>query len=205
MKGITVTGHSQAVGPRDQCSITVGAEVRAANAPDALAGSAEALDRMRSTLLAGGIPASALSTSAVSLNPVYESYPTVAGFSASVDLTATTTDLDQVGQLLTSVVVAGGDAARLNQVSYTHSDSSALAAAARDAAWADALARATQLAELSGRSLGDVIGIVETGTPTPGPRGPMRMAAMAAEAVSVPVDAGESAVSVALTVRWSLR
>ena len=205
MKGITVTGQGQAVGPRDQCSITVGAEVRAANAPDALARSAEALDRMRSTLLEGGIPASSLATSAVSLNPVYETYPTVAGFSASVDLTAKTTDLAKVGQLLTAVVVAGGDAARLNQVSYTHSDSSALTAAAREAAWADALARATQLAELSGRSLGEVTGIVEAGVPTPGPRGPMRMAAMAAEAAPVPVDAGESAVAVALTVRWSLR
>ncbi len=143
----------------------------------------------------------------MSLNPVYDEYPTVAGFSASVQLTATTADLAKVGELLSAVVTAGGDAARLHDVTYRHSDTSALASAAREAAWADALARATQLAELSGRALGDVISIDEAGGGTPRPLGAQRMAmdvAVAREAAPT-LDAGEAYVTIALAVRWSLR
>jgi uncharacterized protein len=92
-------------------------------------------------------------------------------------------------------------------VTYRHSDTSALASAAREAAWADALARATQLAELSGRSLGDVISIDEAGGGTPRLLGAQRMAmdaAVAGEAAPT-LDAGEAYVTIALAVRWSLR
>ena len=203
-KGITVTGAGRAAGPRDECLITVGSEVRAGTAPEALARSSESLERMRSTLLEAGIPATALATSAVSLSPVYEEYPTVAGFSAAVQLTATTQELSGVGDLLAAVVTAGGDAARLHEVTYRHSDTTALATAAREAAWEDALARATQLAQLSGRTLGDVVSVVEAGGG--GPRlGAPRLAMEMASKAGPTLDAGEAFVTVALTVRWSLR
>lgn len=204
-KGIRVTGAGRAAGPRDECVITVGSEVRAGSAPEALARSAESLEGMRNALLAAGIPVKALATSAVSLNPVYENYPTVAGFTASVQLTATTKELATVGELLSAVVTAGGDAARLHEVDYRHSDTSALAVAARQAAWEDALARATQLAQLSGRTLGEVLSVEEArgGVPRPGLQ---RVAMeMSADKAGPTLDAGEAEVTVALVVRWSLR
>jgi uncharacterized protein YggE len=203
-KGIRVTGSGRASGPRDECSITVGSEVQASTAREALARSADSLGRMREALLAGGIPASALATSAVSLNPVYQEYPTVAGFSAAVRLTATSRDLTGVGDVLTTVVAAGGDAARLHQVTYRHSDTSALARTARRAAWEDALARATQLAELAGRTLGDVLNVEETGGGSARPVAAQRMAMDMSESAPT-LDAGEERVTVTLTVRWSLR
>lgn len=204
-KGIKVTGAGRAAGPRDECSVTVGSEVRAATAAEALARSAEALDRMRAALLESGVPTTALATSAVTLNPVYEEYPTVAGFSAAVQLTATTKDLTTVGELLSAVVTAGGDAARLHEVTYRHSDTTALAQAARQAAWEDALARGTQLAALSGRTLGEVISIDEAGGGTPRAGGPRLAMEMSAASAGPTLDAGEAYVTVALTVRWSLR
>lgn len=202
--GIRVTGSGRASGPRDECVITVGAEVQSATAPEALARSAAALATMREAVLGTGIPPSALATSAVSLNPVYADYPTVAGFSAAVRLTVTTRDLAGVGDLLSAVVAAGRDAARLHEVTYRHSDTTGLASAARHAAWDDALARATALAALSGRTLGDVLSIEEAGG------GAVRVAAAPRIAMemadSAPtLDAGEERVTVALTVRWSLR
>lgn len=204
-KGIWVAGHGRAVGPRDECSVTVGSDVRAATAADALAESSRVLERMRTALRAAGVDAAALATSAVSLAPVYDDYPTVAGFSASVQLTATTRDLAAVGPMLSSVVAAGGDAARLHDVTYRHSDPSALLARAREAAWADALARASQLAVLAGRTLGEVV-CVEEATGAGRPPAPMRLAA--AEVVGapdVPLDPGEGQVSVSVTARWALR
>ncbi len=145
-KGIWVTGSGTAMGARDECVITVGSEVRRPSAAGALAASAESLAQMRTVLRGSGLAESALSTSAVSLTPVYDAYPTVAGFQAAVQLTATTGDIDSAGELLTAVVAAGGDAARVHAVTFRHSDASGLMGRARDAAWADALGRASQLA-----------------------------------------------------------
>jgi len=205
-KGIWVTGSGTASGPPDECVLTVGSEVRRPSAADALAASAESLERMRAVLLGRGIPATALATSAVTLNPVYDDYPTVAGFQAAVQLTATTRDLAVAGELLSEVVTAGGDAARVHDVSFRHSDPSGLMVRAREAAWADALARASQLADLSGRVLGEVVAIDET-VGRPRPPGPLRMAAMVESdaAGTMSLDAGEGSIVVTLTVAWSLR
>lgn len=204
-KGIWVTGSGQATGARDECVLTVGSQVREPSAAAALAASSQSLEQMRGVLLGAGLAPSALATSAVSLNPVYDDFPTVAGFSAEVRLTATTRDIAAVGQLLSSVVHAGGDAARVHDVSFRHGDASGLMAAARTAAWADARARARQLAELAGRELGDVLAIDET-VARPRPPGPMRVAAAeSGVAGAMSLDAGEGVVVVTLTAGWSLR
>jgi hypothetical protein len=186
--------------------ITVGSEVRRPSAAGALAASAESLDQMRTVLVDSGVPESGLSTSAVSLTPVYDQYPTVAGFQAAVQLTATTRDIGSVGALLTAVVEAGGDAARVHDVSFRHGDPTGLMVRAREAAWADALSRATQLAALAGRELGEALAIDET-VGRPRPPGPMRMAAAPESDMAgrMSLDAGEGAVVVSLTVGWSLR
>lgn len=203
-RGVWVTGGGRASGPRDECVLTVGAEVRRPGAAAALAACAEVVERMRAVLVGAGLAESALATSAVSLNPIYDQYPTVAGFQAALQLSATTRDLDRAGTLLSEVVTAGGDEARVHDVSFRHSDPAALLERARQAAWADALARATQLAGLAGRELGEVVAIDETvGRPVP-PR-PMRAMAMADSAGGVPLDAGEGEVTVGLTVGWALR
>jgi len=205
-KGIWVTGSGTATGSRDECVLTVGSEVRRPSAAGALTASAESLAQMRAVLLASGVPESGLSTSAVSLTPVYDQYPTVAGFQAAVQLTATTRDIGSVGALLTAVVEAGGDAARVHDVSFRHSDPTGLMLRAREAAWADALSRASQLAALAGRELGEALAIDET-VGRPRPPGPMRMAAAPESdtAGRMSLDAGEGAVVVSLTVGWSLR
>jgi len=202
-RGIWVTGAGRAGGPRDECVLTVGAEVRRPSAAAALAACSEVVERMRWVLREAGVPERSLATSAVSLSPVYDQYPTVAGFQAALQLTATTDDLAAASSLLAELVTAGGDDARVHDISFRHSDPAALVARARDAAWADALARATQLASLAGRELGEVVSIDET-VDRPAPPGPLR--AMAApEAAAVPLDAGEGSVVVSLTVGWALR
>lgn len=202
-RGVWVTGTGRAAGPQDECVLTVAAEVRRPTAADALAACAEALAAMREALLGQGVQAASLATSGVDLSPLYAEYPTVAGFQAAVQLTARTGAVEAVGQLLTAAVSAGGDAARVNQVAFGHSDPAALMAAARDAAWADARARATQLARLAGRELGEVVAIEESGGHLPRPV--MAKLAMDAEsAAGLPIDSGESVVVVGLTVGWSL-
>jgi hypothetical protein len=203
-RGIWVTGSGRAAGPRDECVLTVGAEVRRPGAAAALAACSEVVERMRAVLLAAGLAEQQLATSAVTLNPIYDQYPTVAGFQAALQVTATTRDLAGAGRLLADLVTAGGDEARVHDIAFRHSDPAALLVRARALAWSDALASATQLAGLAGRELGEVVAIDETvGRPTP-PR-PMRAMAAADAGGGVPLDAGEGSVQVSLTVGWALR
>lgn len=203
-RGIWVVGSGAATGPRDECVLTVGAEVRAATAAAALTDCSTALQRMREALAGSGIPAAALSTDDVRLNPVYGEYPVVVGFLASIQLRVVTHDLAGAGALIGAVVAAGGDAARLHDVSFRHRDPAALLSRAREAAWADAVARAEQLAQLSGRELGEVLLVEEGSLPGPAPLGGVRMA-MAMDSAAVPLDSGEGSVSVSLSVGWALR
>lgn len=204
-KGIRVTGAGTAVGPRDECVITVGSEVRRPTAAGALDASAAAVEQMRAVLVEAGIASGSLTTSGVSLNPVYDEYPIVVGFQAAVRLTASTRDIAAAGALLSSLVMAGGDAARVHDVSFRHADPSALVARARDAAWADALARATQLAGLAGRELGEVLGIEEV-VGSERPPGPVRVAmATGPGSGHMSLDAGEGSLHVTLVVGFALR
>lgn len=202
-RGVWVSGTGTASGPRDECVLAVAAEVRRPAPADAMAACADALAAMRTAILGQGLAASALTTSGVELGPVYDDYPTVAGFQARVELTARTRDLEAVGRLLGVAVAAGADAARVSHVTFRHADPVALLAAARAAAWADALARATQLARLAGRELGEVLAIEEATGQQPRPE-MARLAMDAAAAGGLPLDPGEGGVAVSLAVRWSL-
>ena len=98
----------------------------------------------------------------------------------------------------------GGNAARINGISYSIADDSALVSDARARAFTDAEKRARQYAELAGLSLGTVISISETsgGGPTPMPMPVERGAPMAA--ADVPLSPGEQTVSFSVTAVWEL-
>lgn len=199
--GITVTGTGSAYGTHDVCTISLGAEVQARTPQDALARVSYAATRMREALLNGGVDLTSLATGAVALQTLHDPWPTVSGYSASVAITARVHDLDAVGGLLTAAVEAGGDAARVHQVSFSHSDPAALRDAARTAAFEDARSSATRYADLAERRLGEVLAVEEGyGASTPVPR----MVAASPAMKDMTFDAGDGPVSVSVTVRFGL-
>jgi uncharacterized protein YggE len=88
----------------------------------------------------------------------------------------------------------------MNGISFELRDFTPLAQTARERAFEAAVAKATQLASLAGRGLGQVISIIETEGNGSEPR-PLAKMAMAD---SIPVEAGTTAVTVNLTVRFAL-
>jgi uncharacterized protein YggE len=101
-----------------------------------------------------------------------------------------------------AAVAVGGDAARVHGLGFVVGDPATVAAAARDAAWRDALARAEQYARLAGAALGPVLEIREAPPPPPDAR-PMRL--LAAEAPPGPAtEPGEATVWAAVSVTWAL-
>ena len=123
-----------------------------------------------------------------------------AGFQARHSLVIRCPDIEAAGGLLTALADAVGDRLEIEGVSLEVADQTAATAAAREAAYADAVERATHLAGLAGAGLGDVQDVVEGGGFG---GGPVRAAkAMSAAASFQP---GESAIGSSVTVTFQLR
>ena len=127
----------------------------------------------------------------------------VVGYTAHQSLRLLVRDRDRVGDLLRALAGAAGDAFGLDGVTLEVADPAPLLERARTAAFADARNKAEQFATLAGRSLGPVLRVREDhdrAMPMP------RFAAKAAMDVGggMPVEAGESTVTAAVTVRFGL-
>lgn len=188
----------------DTLTADVGIEV---TAPDVTAAMNQAGQRQRAVLdalTARGIDAKDISTTSVSLQPQYGDNSAITGYRASNSIRVTMREIDVAPATLAIIVNVGGNAARINGISYSIDDDSALVSDARARAFTDAENRARQYAELAGLSLGTVISISETSgggaipTPVPMERG----APMAA--ADVPLAPGEQTVSFSVTGVWEL-
>jgi len=87
------------------------------------------------------------------------------GYNVTNTLTVKVRDLDKIGEIIDGVVVAAGDVIRINNVSFTIEDGSALEEEARKMAVADAVAKADLFAKESGVDRGDLVFITESSFP----------------------------------------
>ncbi|TGD83938.1 DUF541 domain-containing protein [Mycolicibacterium sp. CH28] len=201
---VTVVGAGEVQGVPDTLTADVSIE---AVAPDVTTAMNQTNDRQKSVLSAlntSGIDSKDISTTQVSLQPQYTDNSVITGYRASNSIQIKIRKLETASQVLADVINAGGDATRINSVSYSIEDDSKLVSDARARAFNDAKQRAQQYAELSGLSLGKVISISEApgGTtppqpvPMPSPRGAM--------ASQVPLQPGQQTVSFSVTASWEL-
>ena len=204
-EGVIVSGLGRTSGTPDVLRVDLGVQVRRPDVSTALRDANTILSRVRAAVRANGVADKDVQTSEVSLYPAYTSKGAPNGYSVSEMMTVKLRDLTRAGRTIGAAVDAGGNAARVQGVSFTLEDNQALLEKARDAAYADAKAKATRYAELSGRGLGQVE-LVSEQLPTEAQPMPYARDALAAgSASSVPLDPGQSQVSVSVTVRWSLR
>ena len=115
-------------------------------------------------------------------------------------------DLDRLSDVLDDAIAAGGDAMRVNNVSFTVDEPEQYMAQAREQAMNDARARAEQLAELAGVTLGRARSISESTVATPffERGGPVAFAAVAQAAPPTPISPGETEVSLMVFVVYEL-
>jgi hypothetical protein len=164
-----------------------------------------ALDQVLAALDAEGVDPAARTTSSLELHEDWESRQQGKGplaYLATARLTVRLSQPARAGQVAGAAVAVGGDAARIHGLRFAVDDLAAVAAAAREAAWRDALARAEQYAALAGATLGPVLEIKEAPPPPPEAR-PMRHMAEAAPTAPA-TEPGETTIWAAVTVTWSL-
>ncbi len=133
--------------------------------------------------------------------PVTDNEGRPAGFEARHTLSVSVPGLDVAGRLISTLARELGDRWVLDSVSFAASDSAASQAQAREAAYADAVARATHLARLAGAALGPVVTVVEGGPSYGGGPAPV---AMSAAAKDISFEPGERALTATLSVTWQL-
>ncbi len=199
--GVTVTGQGSASAVPDVFVVDVASEASAADPGAAFRGASSGLQAIVAAARGAGIAPDDLRSGEMSLWNDHDREGRPHGFRSSLRLEVRVRALDRAGEVLAALVEAGGDAARVQGTRFEHSDVDGLTSLARDAAFADALARALRYAGLAGRPLGPVVAVVEGGA-AGGPR-PTATRMALADAAGPPVEVGALTVSAAVTVHWA--
>ena len=204
---VTVAGAGGAGAVPDTALLELGVETRGSTPAEALDACARALDQVRAALDAAGVEAARRMTSGLQLHEDWESRQPGRGpvaYQAGARLTVRLAQPGRAGHLAAAAVAAGGDGARVHGLGLVVGAPAGVAAAAREAAWRDALARAGQYAELAGMALGPVLDIREA-PPLPPDARPMRLLAAEAAPAGPATEPGETTVWAAVSVTWALR
>jgi uncharacterized protein YggE len=199
MRTITVTGHGTAYATPDTAEVRVAAVHRDAGLSEALAG-AESARAGVVTTARRYVDAHRVASTNLSVWPAHDNEGRRAGFEARHALSITGGDLESAGALVGRLAEELGDRLQVESVSLSVGDPTAALREAREAAYADARARAEHLAALSDAVLGEVQEVTE-GAGAPVARGGADVFAMKADVGFTP---GQTVLTSTVTVTWAL-
>lgn len=203
---ITLTGKGTVDHAPDIAMISLGVQVEAKTAAEAMAQQAEKMNGVFAAVKAAGIADRDMQTGQLSLNPVYEypnnARPRLTGYQASNQLNIKVRKLDTLGKTLDAVVKGGGNT--INGVSFSIDKPEQFQNDARVDAIKDAAAKAELYAKAVGYKVKRIVTISEQDYfPQPVPMMmQMRMQDSAAEAT--PVAAGEVTLTQTVNVVFEL-
>ena len=212
---VTTFGHGTVRGVPDLMRVEISVETQASTVTLAYNQAGQRAAAVSASLRSHDVPTADIATSGLSVRTekvrVDGGGSKISGYVASTTMTVLLRNIETVdtsesqrdpAAIIADCVEAGGDAVRLGGLQLTFVDQEPLLVKARDAAWANALAKADQYAARAGRSLGAVLEVTEDGS-APGPR-PRARTAVAFTAAAVPIETGESEVGTDVRVTWQL-
>ncbi len=203
--GIWVTGMGQVTSAPDIATLNGGVEAVAEAVAEARGKAAEAMDAMMEALASLGVEDRDIQTTSFNIYPEYQydrekDKSELVGYWVNNQIAVTVRDLDQVGAVIDDMVEAGGDLARFNGIRFGLDDPKSLETEARKLAVEDLTAKATELAENAGVSLGDLVYISESFGGSPRTFDVAESAAlsrsMAFDAADTPISGGELGVTI---------
>ncbi len=206
MNGISVSGRGEVFGTPDTLTATIGISVGKPTVNEAVDIAALRATDLIDALRGLGVAEEDIQTSNYSIYPEYDYQedrtPRIIGYRVDNRLNIKIRDLDRAGEVLDAATAAAGDEVRVRGVSFVLEDNDALLVAARSAAWEDAKAKAEQLADLAGVTLGAPVTISESVGSVPGPI--YARAEVAPGDVATPIQPGQETVSVDITVTFAI-
>lgn len=202
-RSVTVTGSGSASVSPDVVRLDLRVGQEATDVASALSGAAAHVTVVGTVLREHGVAERDIRTIDTNVHQRFDNAGSPIGFTAEQRLGVTVRDLDLVGRILESAASGVGNALLVDGVRLDVADRSDGLRRARDAAFAEARAKAEQYAELSGCRLGEVLDLVESGAmPVAMPR--MAMAATPERGAAMPMEGGDLELHAAVTVRWLL-
>ncbi|MGB7286009.1 MAG: SIMPL domain-containing protein [Salaquimonas sp.] len=210
---INVTGEGQVMLAPDIATLQLGVLSEGETAREALTQNNELMGQIVAAMKEAGIEPKDLQTSNFNIQPKYTYHrpknneeqkpPRIIGYTVSNNLTVLIRDLAAVGDILDRSVTLGVNNG--GQIQFGNDNPKEAIAAARAEAMKDAIARADTLLEAAGASRGKILDINESfQNPRPMPMAKGRMMAEAAMADSVPVEGGQNAYSITVSVSWEI-
>lgn len=209
MRSISVSGAGTAYLVPDIAYIYVGVHTEKPSAAEAVAENNAQTQTMIQSLRDFGIDAKDIRTTNFSIYP-FDKYDPVTGTSTgekyySVDNTVyvTVRDLDKLGELLDTVIAAGANT--VNSVQFDVADKDEALKQARADAVQDAMAKAQELADAAGVSIGEIQTISFQDSvyyPIMDGRGG---GGAASEAAAVPIQPGQLTFTVTVNVTYQIK
>lgn len=235
VSGIWVTGVGRETVRPDLATISLGVEARASTVAEAMTQANQAMNKIMEALRARGIPENDIQTQYFNIQPQY-SYRDVetcdpapmppdgtskpmpeqcyrhgeqvlTGYIVTNQVSVKVRDFSILGQLIDEVAAAGGDATRVNGISFSVEDTTAAANKAREEAVKDAIAKADQFASLTGVNRGRLMYIAESGGYYPQPymlRGIAEGAVPAKDGSVTPISSGEFEITVSVQAVFAI-
>lgn len=200
---VTTNGSATIAAVPDLAIITLAVECRHPEAKGAFDAAGAAAQRVLGAV-AEVAPDALLGTRGVGLRAEtawHDDQTVLTGYLSDSTLLVSGLPVQKASAVLDAAVAAGANDVRIQSLEYELADANEAANAARDEAFADARAKAEQLARLAGRKLGAAVLIQETGQ---GHISPLRKASRDMMAASMPVLAGETEIGAGVTVTWEL-
>lgn len=209
VRGLMASGNGEAKAAPDIARTTIGVEARADTVEQASADATARMGAVIEALKAGGVAASDLRTQHYSISYEQEQVPQPPTAEAKAPpvrnyyrvsnlVEVTVRALDKVGGLLQRATAAGAN--DVSGIWFELEHPEPLTALARERAIANAKANASELARLSGVTLGPIVSISENSG-----GGPMPMMKASRElAQDVPVERGEVSASVQVQLVYAL-
>lgn len=209
LRTLTVTGIGKAYLVPDIAYISIGVHSENKNASEAVASNTSQSQAVAEALASFDIDPKDIQTTNFSIYPQkeYDSEGKPTGkilYIVDNSVYVTVRDLDQVGEVLDATVQAGAN--NISGIQFDVADKSAALSQARISAVNDAEAKAQELASAAGVTLGAVQTISEYTNSAPVPMYDMRAAApMAAEAASVPIQAGQMLLTLDVNIVYEIK
>lgn len=206
---LTMTGTGRASAVPDQLSFSLAVNVERADLDEALEAANTTTSRVLASLQDFDVAKDDVQTTGLSMNPVYDYHqdtsPTIRGYRVSQRASVLVSDLKQGGAAVSAAVAAGGNDVRVDNIRLLVGDPDEVQAEARDAAVAEATAKAEQYAAAAGQDLGQVLTLREVHSkPLPTPDVYAAADSMRAELSAVPIRAGRDETAVTVQLVWEL-
>jgi uncharacterized protein YggE len=206
-EGIWVTGEGEVMAVPDIATLRLGIDAQAATVAEAQSQAAEAMTRVMDALIDNDVAEKDIQTQYFSIRQVTKwdretEEEVVVGYRVTNKVTAKIREIDKADAIIDAVIEAGGDLTRIDSISFSVDDPPAYYEELRQQAMADAKAKAEQLAELAGVTLGKPTYISEGISYPIYPRD--YNYEMAGAAPETPISPGEMEISLTVEVAYAI-